>query len=460
MTLSFFLWSTSGQPITHIPSKAFLYFECDKRVGDVGNCQGIISSRLFPEISEIFEVIGNGNLDAVLAVYRKPARIRGLPDLPPKLFNQYLLRYKRSEHLVNGKPRDVAIMRDRLHLLSRPLVYPPGDMPYDVFDNATLATAVASYTTGVPPVPVVTSPSYNGLPSPADTCAQMWNIVNYCKTRTPVPLQAINMPPLVVGGGIADHRMSARYENSPLLILQRLRSASWYAWYNGFAPTPVDFDLVPSLSRPNFPWDFIVYPGGMGRDLRVGNTQGNIPVVLSPNKDNVIHPNAITDRLEEITATVVGGQGSRELRNVLRVIDTDRLDDSLWNWIEAFTHASKIEDFAVAGGVEQAAQEGWKTLRDKGIRREVNANLRHTGGTQVGRDVELGDLVTVSFDSQTDGRQIGQVSLKVFGDREPDVSVELRALDGRDQDGPSQYARVIKLINGIDEEQGYIAEDY
>ena len=458
--ITFFLWSTDGTPIGHIPSECFLYFEGEREVGDVANAQAILSTRLHPEVAEMFQVLKNQNLDAVLSVYRKPPRIRGLPDLPPTLYNQYLLRYSRTEHLVNGKPRKVGILRDKLHLLKRPLIYPPGDLPLVVHDSASLATAVASYMTGVPAPPVVSSAKYTGLPAPADTCQQMWDIVSYCKARTPQPLQAINMPPLTVGGGIADHRVSWRYENSPLLALQRLRSASWYAWYHGFCPNPVDFDLVPAANYPNFPWDFVVYPGGMGRDLRVGNTAGNDPIILSAERDNVSYPSAITDRLEEVSATVVGGQGSQELRDVLKVVDLDRYNDSPWNGVEVFTHSSKIEAFNVSGGVEQAAQDGWQALRDKGIRREVSAKLRSTEGVQLGRDIQIGDLVTVSFDEQLDHRQIRKTTIRLYGDKSHELEVELGSLDGKDSDGSNQYGRVVALINGIDEESGYVREDY
>ena len=316
-TYSFLLRDPSDKSVlAFIPTNAWLFFEYDKRVNDVGQAQGILSLRRFPWLSEYFRVRNQSDhLDAILEVWRQPPRIPGRTPLPARRDAQFLLRYQREEYLNDGRPRQTAIFRDQMHLLVRPIMHPPGDIPMIVTDEASKQLAIAAYTTGTPAPPVFTEDNFTGAGETADTARQMWEIVNRANQTLPVVFSDIVIAP-PVAGGIPQHPISLRYENSALLALQRASAASWFAWYNGLVPAtalPCDFYMEPATGNPGMPWTFRVYPGGYGRDLRVGNTVGNVPVVLSAELDNVIQPVFLVDRLEEITSAVVAGQGDGKL---------------------------------------------------------------------------------------------------------------------------------------------------
>lgn len=448
--------------LTFVPTNAWLFFEYDKRVNDVGQAQGILSLRRFPWLTEYFRVRNStDHLDAILEVWRQPPRIPGRTPLPARRDAQFLLRYGREEYLNDGRPRQTAIFRDQMHLLTRPIMHPPGDVPMIVTDEASKQLAISAYTTGTPAPPVFTEDHFVGAGENADTATQMWEMVNRASQTLPIIFTDITIAP-AVSGGIPQHPISLRYENSVLLALQRASAASWFAWYNGLvAPTdlPCDFYLDPNPANPGTPWTFTVYPGGYGRDLRVGNTLGNVPVVLSAELDNVIQPVFLVDRLDEVTSAVVAGQGDGKDRQVLTVRNADDAAHSPWNTIESFAHASKIGDFTAAGGIEEAVTVGQLHLHEKGVRTEITAILRQAVGTQYGVDIELGDMVTNSFNGQTEDVQVQKVAVQIFNNGTEKVELELRRLDGEQYGGSGEYQRLIRLIEEAKTSGDYSGED-
>ena len=184
-TLSFFLRATDGTELAYIPAEAWLYMELEIELGEIGRFEGILSTRRFKELPDIFNLSKpNAPLDAVLEVWYRPFTGRNQAYIKPYLLAQYLFRYERREYLPGGRPRETVIMRGPNHLLTRPLVYPPGDLPMVVTDEASLATAIAAYTTGIPRPPVVTSDYYEGAVDPANTATQMTELMAYCKQNT------------------------------------------------------------------------------------------------------------------------------------------------------------------------------------------------------------------------------------------------------------------------------------
>lgn len=459
-TLSFFLRDTAGKTLAYIPAEAWLYLDMEIELGELGRFEGILSTRRFKELPAIFDLSKtDAPLDAVLEVWYRPFTARNQTYIKPYLLTQYLFRYERREYLPGGRPRETVLMRGPNHLLTRPLVYPPGDLPLIVTDDASLAIAIASYTTGIPAPPVVTNDYYEGAVAPADTSTQMTTLMSYCKINTPEPLSPINITPQPAGG-IVDHRTAYRYDSTVLAGLQRLSAASWYAWTKGLCPTPVDFSLEPSTTPPYFPWEFKVWPGGRGTDRRISNPFGNVPLVFSAERDNVQQASALVDRLEEITATVVGGQGNGALRDVLRIEDAERIDDSPWNYSQRFLHASKNTKFTDPGGVEMAYQAGQAFVQEKSPRVQVSLTTRTRQGAIFGRDVFLGDLCTQSVLGTTRDMQVGKVLMKATSDSPLEIKIELRTLDGAQFDGSNEYQKVLRRIAGVREDAEYLGEAY
>lgn len=462
-TYSFLLRdAATKEVICQIPTNAWLFFEYDAgRSNDVGQCQGILSTRRFEWIDDFLKVrTADDNLDAILEVWRRPNRIPGYARPQARRDAQYLVRYQRQEHLNDGRPRYTMIGRDQHHLLTRPIMHPPGDLPLIVTDAASQQTAVDSYTTGTPPPPVFAEDNFIGGGETADTAQQMFEAATWAKTTLPPVFSDIDIAP-VVSGGIPSHPISLRYESSLLLSLQRMSAASWFAWYNGIvAPTdlPCDFSLQPIAGNPGMPWTFTIHVGGRGRDLRVGNTVGNAPVILSPGLDNVIQPVFLIDRLEEVTSAVVAGQGNGKDRQVISVRDAAAISHSPWNVIEEFVHASKISDFTVAGGIDEAVTVGQLHLHEKGSRTEITAIARQRVGAQYGIDIEVGDLVTTHFLGEYEDVQIQKIQIQLFNNGTEKTLLEFRRLDGSQYDGSDEYQKIVRLIADAKETGSYSGE--
>jgi len=462
-SFSFLLRSTAPpfDPIAWIPPEAWLFFEYERKLNDVGSAQGILSTRRFTQLNDIFHVRTGGNLDAILEVWYQPPKIPGLPVVPIRLDAQYLLRYRRFEHLVNGKPRQTAILKDPKHLLLRPIIYPDDCLPVMVDDTAaSLAAAIDIWVNNNPNPPCFPAvEDFTGNVSPSSTSEQMEAVVTHCATNSPIPFGPILIAPPIVGG-IPDHLISLRYEDSLLEALQRMSASSWYAWRHGQLGTlePVDFDLIFSTTNPFIPWTFTTFPGGRGTDRRINNPAGNVPLVFSPERDNVIQPVTITDRTEEFTRAIVAGQGSGLTRQLL-ALNNSTIADSPWNYIERFENASKIEDLTVVGGVEEAVVVGQRALRERGERREITFIARPTQGAQYGRDFDLGDLVSVDFGGDFDERQITNVLIQMFSDQALNVEIETTELDGRRFNGSSELERLLQLIESAEERIGYLEQD-
>lgn len=447
--------------IAWIPPEAFLFFEYERKLNDVGSAQAILSTRRFRRFNDIFHVRSGGNLDAILEVWYQPPKIPGLPVIPIRLDAQFLLRYRRFEHIVTGLPRQTIILKDPKHLLLRPLIYPDNCLPEIVDDNpASLAAATDIWVNNNPNPPCFPAvENFTGNASPSSTSEQMNALVAHCATNSPIPFGPVAIP-APIPGGIPDHLISFRYESSLMESLQKMSASSWYAWRNGQLGTtePVDFDFVPLAGNPNIPWTFTTFPGGRGTDRRIGNPAGNVPLVFSPDRDNVIQPVTLTDRTEEVNRVVVAGQGSGLTRQLLAIQDVN-ISDSPWNYIERFENASKIRDLTAVGGVEEAVTVGEKALRESGERREITFIARPTVGAQYVRDFDLGDLVTVDFGGDIDERQISLVKIQLFSDRAINREIESTELDGRRFSGSSELERLLSLVEENENRIGYLEQD-
>ena len=505
--------------MARIPMQAWVYFEYVRKVNGVGSGQGIMSMRCFEDLQQFFQVENGEELDYILEVWRRPSVLDGTGVGVWRVDVRLLLRYERREHFNDGRPRRTVLFRSPLHLLSRPRLYPREALPPLIESEADAV--------GVFPWALPLEDAFTGLVG-GDTARQMWEMVTRAAVTTPEPMAPIVIP-VAVAGGISDHPISERY-TILLEALQRASAASWYAWYratggNEFTtsppgpagiPYPVDFDLVwTGLAQ----WEFRVFVGGRGEDRRLGYSDS--PLVLSPEKDNVIQPVRLLDRLEEETRQIVAGAGQGKLRDVIRLRNAVDEGGSPWNVIEGYWDSRQIDGFGArqklsrcdqtglpgtqlrfkvdkegagafsgtpvgvqvffengsllpatvvvyvvnpapdsdevvvdfgfaidcdfGGGVTEmrsndvtsskglgdAVREGNDRLRTRGARLDTSVIMRQAGGMQYGRDFDLGDLMTFSFEGGATDRQVSRV--RVILSDEESLIVDLAALDQLDR---------------------------
>lgn len=349
----FSLRDTSGNYVSHIPADAWVYFEYTRKKNQVGNCQGILSIRRYPELQNFFAVGPGQNLDFVLEVWRQPNLIRGLPILPYRRDAQYLLRYERKEHLNDGRPRRTTLCRTPEHLLGRARIYPRISTPPPITSEAD---GVALWPWALP-----IEDTFTGGPT-GTTTERMKELFERAKSVTPSALLAVTAP-VPTAGGIPDHPISERY-TTLLEALQSASAASWYAWYVNTGgtgpltpgpagdPYPVDF----SLNWTGSGWLFETFIGGLGDDRRVGFS-GN-PLVLSPSKDNVSQPVWLTDRLEEETRTLIAGELSGQNRDIILFHDPNAELDSPWNTSEGYWDSRQLSGLGARFRLNRCDQMG------------------------------------------------------------------------------------------------------
>ena len=150
--------------------------------------------------------------------------------------------------------------------------------------------------------------------------------------------------------------------------------------------TQTDFAVVHT-GAANF--QFRVYTPSRGLDKRVGNTEGNPPVIFSLNMGNMADPTVTYNRLEEATIAYVAGEGTGAMREVVERSSLDVAeDDSLWNRIEMFLEASQETSTAAL----MATGDLSLVQRQEVITFECRAVP--TPACLYNRDWDIGDLIT------------------------------------------------------------------
>lgn len=449
------LRKADGTYLTSIPPESWIYFDYERVVNDVGYCEGVLSTALYPELRDAF-YIGMGdprdNLDGILEIWRQPRDGPTGQTLRPRLDAQYLIRYNRNEETNDARRRLTVIGRDQKHLISRCNVHPRGAIPPEG-QSTTDFTAVFPWT--LPTTDTFTGPPHLGTGYGNDTAEIMWAMAARCQVTNPVAFATthVTVPGAPSTGGIPDHRISERY--TPLLeALQTASGASWYASYFGYESTPADngcdFDLVAASTPPYFPWTFTVFPGGRGTDRRIGTTR---PMVFSDTLGNILQPVTITDHLDEKTRIIAAGAGDGLNRDILLVTKPTAIGRSPLNKNEEFVDARRAQPFALGPpviGFGDVLMAGQNRLKENGVREAFTFLV--SGSAEYGRDYDLGDLVTAAFQDKQEDYQIRSIRVLLDTSGAEAVTVEFGSLDGMYWKGQDSLDQIISVIKDVEDQ--------
>lgn len=159
-----------------------------------------------------------------------------------------------------------------------------------------------------------------------------------------------------------------------------------------------------------------------GSDRRVGNTEGNLSVVFSLGRGNMLYPSLTTDRLTEINRIYVGGPGKGKDRLVVIVDDEEAQSESPWNITEGFVDSRNDDTIAKLTNV------GDENLITKGAFDSFDFDIADTMGCTYGREWFLGDLVTGIFDGERKDVRIVEVTVSIRKDMGETVKVKLETI--------------------------------
>ncbi len=168
-------------------------------------------------------------------------------------------------------------------------------------------------------------------------------------------------------------------------------------------------DMVVSyLGNAAFSLDWY-YPR-QGTDRTEGNAAGLPPVIFSVDHGNLQVGSYAYDRIDELTAIYVGGEGEGASRTIALALNADRLAESPLNRREAWRDERQGTGAALVTAGEAALTE------DSAKRQKLDLTVRQTPSCLYGKHYWLGDLVTVRFAGITMSKKITGVSVTVSGD--------------------------------------------
>lgn len=152
-----------------------------------------------------------------------------------------------------------------------------------------------------------------------------------------------------------------------------------------------DFMIRPtSDANDAITMQFRWYPDQFGLDRTEGNTDGNVPMIFSPDLGNMTNATYRYSRLDEVNVVYVLGQGSGSLRTVVtRTSGTE--SDSPWNRYAVSRDARRTVD------ATELNQKGDAVLDKQRAKRIITFDAQQTPASRYGRDWDLGDLVTVKM---------------------------------------------------------------
>ncbi len=178
-----------------------------------------------------------------------------------------------------------------------------------------------------------------------------------------------------------------------------------------------DFDLVGTGGAT---FEFRWYNGQLGSDRTVGNIGGLAPVIFSLAHGNMAQPRYTLDRLDEVNAVYVGGQGEGATRTVEPRVDAVAMAASTWNRREAFRDA-RNED--AVGGLQS---KGDAYLAEQQARQSLTFDVLQVPACLYGKHYFLGDLVTARFGTVEVDKKVIQVTVNVAtGGQRESITVEL-----------------------------------
>jgi len=185
------------------------------------------------------------------------------------------------------------------------------------------------------------------------------------------------------------------------------------------AGSPVYFDVVaPTQST----LEFRTFRGQRGLDHTFPS--GTNPVVLSPDRGNLVNVRRTYDWSDEVTFAYVGGQGLESDRDVQSASSGDRIANSPLNRRERFVSYSQATSgsAALVNQAEAALREG----RPK--RSFVGELVNVPGATEYGVHWKFGDLVTAQFEGESVDCMVEAVQVSFVRGRES-INAKLRVVE-------------------------------
>lgn len=183
------------------------------------------------------------------------------------------------------------------------------------------------------------------------------------------------------------------------------------------AGSSVYFDVVSPTYNT---FEFRTYRAQRGLDHRFPG--GTNPVILSPERGNLVSVVRQFDYSGEGNYVYAGGAGFNQFRYVATASSSERINESPINRREIFINAQD----AIAQAVDDTASAA---LRENRPKRTFSAQLVNVpDATEYGVHWNFGDLVTVEFDGETIDCSIDAVQIRVE-DGEETITATLRALE-------------------------------
>lgn len=161
---------------------------------------------------------------------------------------------------------------------------------------------------------------------------------------------------------------------------------------------PADYMIVGTGAATfEFQWR---YPH-WGLDRRIGNTDGNAPLIFSPEYQNATNFKYSYSRLDEINTCDVLGVGKADDR-IVTTVTSGGETDSPWNVRAVSRDARKAYDTTT---LQDAGND---TLNKQRVKREFSFEYMQTAACRYGIDWDIGTLCTVEYrGSQVDQKVLG-----------------------------------------------------
>ena len=158
----------------------------------------------------------------------------------------------------------------------------------------------------------------------------------------------------------------------------------------------------------------------VGLDVTTGlNSSGNYPVVFNPLLGNMGSPTYEENRSDEVTFTIIGGQGTETDRNIL-VASSPAANDSVLNQIEVYSDSKSSE------GNDDLDSDADTILNDKQQKQTFEFTPLMTPTSAYANQYYWGDFVTAQF-GNLDGvnKRVLQVDITVGDDGNEDIKFTL-----------------------------------
>ena len=179
--------------------------------------------------------------------------------------------------------------------------------------------------------------------------------------------------------------------------------------------SPVFFDIVSSGEG----LEFQTFKGVRGIDNTFAN--GGNPVILSPNRGNLVDVTRAYDYANEINFAYAGGTGTGPGRKIKTAQSDDRINQSPFNRRETFVSESNTNNNAAL------TNEAKMAVRAGRPRRTFEGTILNVpGATEYGIHWNFGDKVTAEFENESIDCFVDGIAITVKGGRET-IRATLRA---------------------------------